>query len=51
MAGRINLSGVVALVADSDRYARGLVAQMLRGFGVDYFQGFHFGEPDFELKW
>jgi CheY-like chemotaxis protein len=32
---RLNLKGVTALVVDSDRFTRGLVAQMLRGFGLD----------------
>ncbi|HWA31790.1 MAG TPA: bifunctional diguanylate cyclase/phosphodiesterase [Rhizomicrobium sp.] len=26
-------------------------AELLKSFGVDYFQGFHFGEPALELKW
>lgn len=26
-------------------------AQLLKTFGVDYFQGFHFGEPVFDPKW
>ncbi len=32
---RLNLKGVTALVVDSDRFTRSLVAQMLRGFGLD----------------
>jgi len=32
---RLNLKGVTALVVDSDRFTRNLVAQMLRGFGID----------------
>lgn len=32
---RLNLNKVVALLADRDPYARGLVAQMLRGFGIN----------------
>jgi len=32
---RLNLKNVVALLADRDRFTRGLVAQMLRGFGVE----------------
>jgi CheY-like chemotaxis protein len=36
MAGpRINFNGVTSLLVDSDNYTRGLVAQMLRGFGMD----------------
>jgi len=26
-------------------------AALLQSFGVDYFQGFHFGEPDLDPKW
>jgi CheY-like chemotaxis protein len=32
---RLNLKGVSALVIDSDAFTRGLVTQMLRGFGLD----------------
>jgi len=32
---RINLNNVTSLLADRDSYTRGLVAQMLRGFGMD----------------
>ena len=32
---RLNLKNVVALLADRDAFTRGLVAQMLRGFGVE----------------
>jgi CheY-like chemotaxis protein len=32
---RLNLKGVTALVVDSDHFTRGLVTQMLRGFGID----------------
>ena len=32
---RINLRGVTTLLVDSDQFTRGLVAQMLRGFGMD----------------
>lgn len=32
---RLNLKGVTALVVDSDHFTRGLVVQMLRGFGLD----------------
>ena len=32
---RINLHGVTCLLADSERYTRDLVAQMLRGFGMN----------------
>jgi CheY-like chemotaxis protein len=36
MAGaRINFHNVTSLLVDSDGYTRGLVAQMLRGFGMD----------------
>jgi CheY-like chemotaxis protein len=31
---RLNLKNVVALLVDRDQFGRGLVAQMLRGFGV-----------------
>jgi CheY-like chemotaxis protein len=31
---RLNLKTIVALIVDRDPYARGLVAQMLRGFGI-----------------
>jgi CheY-like chemotaxis protein len=31
---RLNLKNVTALIVDRDPYVRGLVAQMLRGFGV-----------------
>ena len=31
---RLNLNNIVALMVDRDPYARGLVAQMLRGFGI-----------------
>jgi CheY-like chemotaxis protein len=31
---RLNLKNIVSLIADRDPFARGLVAQMLRGFGV-----------------
>jgi EAL domain-containing protein (putative c-di-GMP-specific phosphodiesterase class I) len=26
-------------------------ARLLEGFGVDYFQGYHFGEPVLEPEW
>jgi EAL domain-containing protein (putative c-di-GMP-specific phosphodiesterase class I) len=45
LAKNFNLKTVAEWV-DSDEEA-----EMLEGFGIDYFQGFHFGEPDFELKW
>jgi CheY-like chemotaxis protein len=32
---RLNLKGITALVVDSDHFTRGLVTQMLRGFGMD----------------
>ena len=32
---RINLRNVTSLLVDSDAYTRGLVAQMLRGFGME----------------
>jgi len=32
---RLNLHGVTSLLVDSDSYTRGLVAQMLRGFGME----------------
>jgi CheY-like chemotaxis protein len=31
---RLNLKTIVALIVDRDPFARGLVAQMLRGFGI-----------------
>jgi CheY-like chemotaxis protein len=31
---RLNLKSIVALLVDRDPFARGLVAQMLRGFGI-----------------
>jgi CheY-like chemotaxis protein len=31
---RLNLKNIVALIVDRDPYATGLVAQMLRGFGI-----------------
>ena len=45
LAKNFNLKTVAEWV-DSDEEA-----EMLEGFGIDYFQGFHFGAPDFELKW
>src|SRR5580692_8472666 len=32
---RLNLSGVSTLIVDSEQFTRGLVARMLRGFGMD----------------
>lgn len=32
---RLNLKGVTSLLLDSDQFSRGLVASMLRGFGMD----------------
>ncbi|HTQ14609.1 MAG TPA: response regulator [Rhizomicrobium sp.] len=32
---RLNLKGVTTLLVDSDNFTRGLIAQMLRGFGVE----------------
>ncbi len=32
---RLNLRGVTTLLVDSDQFSRGLIAQMLRGFGMD----------------
>jgi DNA-binding response OmpR family regulator len=32
---RLNLRGVTTLLVDSDHFTRGLIAQMLRGFGMD----------------
>jgi len=32
---RLNLKNVVGLIADRDAFTRGLIAQMLRGFGID----------------
>src|ERR1700722_8164728 len=32
---RLNLKSVATLLVDSDRFSRGLVAQMLRGFRMD----------------
>jgi CheY-like chemotaxis protein len=31
---RLNSQNIVALIVDRDHYARGLIAQMLRGFGI-----------------
>jgi CheY-like chemotaxis protein len=31
---RLNLKGIVALIVDRDAFTRGLISQMLRGFGV-----------------
>ena len=45
LAQNFNLKTVAEWVGSDEE------AEMLQGFGVDYFQGFHFGEPDFELKW
>jgi CheY-like chemotaxis protein len=33
---RLNLKNIVALIVDRDPFARGLIAQMLRGFGVTH---------------
>ncbi|HEY4942417.1 MAG TPA: response regulator [Rhizomicrobium sp.] len=33
---RLNLKNVTTLLVDSDQFTRGLVAQMLRGFGMDF---------------
>lgn len=33
--GRINLKSATALLVDSDHFTRGLIAQMLRGFGFE----------------
>jgi hypothetical protein len=32
---RLNLRGATTLLVDSDAFTRGLIAQMLRGFGMD----------------
>ena len=32
---RLNLKNVIGLIADRDAFTRGLIAQMLRGFGLD----------------
>jgi CheY-like chemotaxis protein len=32
---RLNLKNVVAILADTDTFTRGLIAQMLRGFGIE----------------
>jgi CheY-like chemotaxis protein len=32
---RLNLKNITALLADRDPFTRGLIAQMLRGFGID----------------
>jgi diguanylate cyclase (GGDEF)-like protein len=45
LAQNFNLKTVAEWVGSDEE------AEILEGFGVDYFQGFHFGEPDFELKW
>ena len=45
LAKNFNLKTVAEWVGSDEE------AEMLEGFGIDYFQGFHFGEPEFELKW
>ena len=32
---RMNLKNVTSLIVDRDHYTRGLIAQMLRGFGME----------------
>lgn len=45
LAKNFNLKTVAEWVGSDEE------AEMLQGFGIDYFQGFHFGEPSLELKW
>jgi diguanylate cyclase (GGDEF)-like protein len=45
LAKNFNLKTVAEWVGSDEE------AEMLQGFGIDYFQGFHFGEPLLELKW
>ncbi|MGN6516442.1 MAG: putative bifunctional diguanylate cyclase/phosphodiesterase [Rhizomicrobium sp.] len=45
LAKNFNLKTVAEWVGSDEE------AAMLEGFGVDYFQGFHFGEPTLEPKW
>ena len=44
MAARLNLKNVVGLLADRDAFTRGLIAQMLRGFGIDTLHAASTGE-------
>lgn len=41
---RLNLKGVSTLLIDSEQFTRGLVARMLRGFGMDPAKQFENGE-------
>jgi CheY-like chemotaxis protein len=41
---RLNLKSVTALIVDRDEFTRGLLAQMLRGFGVNQFTTADTGE-------
>jgi diguanylate cyclase (GGDEF)-like protein len=45
LAKNFNLQTVAEWVGSSEE------AQLLASFGVDYFQGFHFGEPVLEPEW
>jgi diguanylate cyclase (GGDEF)-like protein len=45
LAKNFNLKTVAEWVGSDEE------AEMLEGFGIDYFQGFHFGEPSLELSW
>lgn len=44
MGARLNLKNVVGLIADRDAFTRGLIAQMLRGFGLDTLHAASTGE-------
>jgi EAL domain-containing protein (putative c-di-GMP-specific phosphodiesterase class I) len=45
LAQNFNLKTVAEWVGSDEE------AGMLQDMGVDYFQGFHFGEPSLELTW
>jgi EAL domain-containing protein (putative c-di-GMP-specific phosphodiesterase class I) len=45
LAKNFNLKTVAEWVGSEEE------ADMLAGFGVDYFQGYHFGEPILDPEW
>jgi EAL domain-containing protein (putative c-di-GMP-specific phosphodiesterase class I) len=45
LAKNFNLQTVAEWVGSAEE------AQLLASFGVDYFQGFHFGEPALQPEW
>jgi EAL domain-containing protein (putative c-di-GMP-specific phosphodiesterase class I) len=45
LAKNFNLQTVAEWVGSEEE------AQMLKGFGVDYFQGFYYGEPVLDPEW